>query len=43
MGGGGPASAYLDLLEVDLPRAESQLLANIASLEAARRVPAGET
>ena len=40
---GGTASAYLDLLEVDLPRAESQLLAIITSLEAARRVPAGET
>ena len=40
---GGPASAYLDLLEVDLPRAESQLLAIITSLEAARRIPAGET
>ena len=40
---GGSAGAYLDLLEVDLPRAESQLLAIIASLEAARRVPAGET
>ena len=40
---GGTASAYLDLLEVDLPRAESQLLAIITSLEAARRIPAGET
>ena len=39
---GGTASAYLDLLEVDLPRAESRLLAIITSLEAARRVPAGE-
>jgi DNA repair exonuclease SbcCD ATPase subunit len=40
---GGTASAYLDLLEVDLPRAESQLLAIITSLEAARRVPAEQT
>jgi hypothetical protein len=40
---GGTASAYLDLLEVDLPRAERQLLAIITSLQAARRVPAGET
>jgi len=40
---GGAAGAYLDLLEVDLPRAESRLLAIITSLEAARRVPAGET
>ena len=39
---GGTAGAYLDLLEVDLPRAESWLLAIITSLEAARRVPAGE-
>jgi len=39
---GGTASGYPDLLEVDLPRAESQLLAIITSLEAARRVPAGE-
>jgi hypothetical protein len=39
---GGVAGAYLDLLEVDLPRAESRLLAIITSLEAARRVPAGE-
>ena len=39
---GGTASAYLDLLEVDLPRAESRLLAAITSLEAARRIPAGE-
>jgi hypothetical protein len=39
---GGTASTYLDLLEVDLPRAERQLLAIITSLEAARRVPAGE-
>ena len=40
---GGTASAYLDLLDSDLPRAESQLLAIIMSLEAARRVPAAET
>jgi hypothetical protein len=40
---GGAASAFLDLLEVDLPRAERHLLAIITSLEAARRVPAGET
>ena len=40
---GGTASAYLDLLEVDLPRAESRLLAAITSLEAARGIPAGET
>ena len=39
---GGTASAYLDLLEVDLPRAESRLLAAITSLEAARGIPAGE-
>jgi hypothetical protein len=39
---GGVAGTYLDLLEVDLPRAESRLLAIITSLEAARRVPAGE-
>jgi hypothetical protein len=38
---GGTASAYLDLLEVDLPRAESRLLAAITSLQAARRIPAG--
>jgi hypothetical protein len=38
---GGTASAFLDLLDSDLPRAESQLLASIASLEAARRVQAG--
>ena len=38
---GGTASAFLDLLENDVPRAESQLLALIASLEAARRVQAG--
>jgi hypothetical protein len=39
---GGVAGGYLDLLEVDLPRAEGRLLAIITSLEAARRVPAGE-
>jgi hypothetical protein len=39
---GGTASGFRDLLEVDLPRAESQLLASISRLEAARRVPAGE-
>ena len=39
---GGTASGFRDLLEVDLPRAESQLLAIISRLEAARRVPAGE-
>lgn len=38
---GGTASAFLDLLENDVPRAERQLLALIASLEAARRVQAG--
>ena len=38
---GGTASAFLDLLENDVPRAESQLLALIARLEAARRVQAG--
>jgi hypothetical protein len=38
---GGTASAFLDLLENDVPRAESQLLALIASLEAARRVQSG--
>jgi hypothetical protein len=37
----GTAGGFLDLLETDLPRAESQLLAAIASLEAARRVQAG--
>ena len=42
-GFGGTASGFQDLLEVDLPRAESQLLAVITSLEAARRVSAGET
>ena len=39
---GGTASGFRDLLEVDLPRAESQLLTVISRLEAARRVPAGE-
>jgi hypothetical protein len=38
---GGTASGFLDLLENDVPRAESLLLALIASLEAARRVQAG--
>jgi hypothetical protein len=38
---GGTASAFLDLLGNDVPRAESQLLALVASLEAARRVQAG--
>jgi hypothetical protein len=42
-GFGGAASVFQDLLEVDLPRAESQLQAVITRLEAARRVPAGET
>jgi capsule polysaccharide export protein KpsE/RkpR len=42
-GFGGTASGFQDLLEVDLPRAESQLLGVITSLDAARRVPAGET
>ncbi len=37
----GTASGFLDLLEVGLPRAEGQLRASIASLEAARRVEAG--
>jgi hypothetical protein len=36
----GPAGAFGDLLEVGLPRAESQLLAIITSLEAARRAQA---
>jgi hypothetical protein len=36
----GTASGFRDLLEVDLPRTEDQLLASIARLEAARR---GET
>ncbi len=39
---GGAARAYLDLLDNDLPRTENHLLAIITSLEAARRVPAGE-
>jgi hypothetical protein len=38
---GGTASAFGDLLGSDVPRAESQLQASIASLEAARRVQAG--
>jgi hypothetical protein len=33
----GPAGAFRDLLQNDLPRAESHLLALIADLEAARR------
>jgi hypothetical protein len=37
----GPAGAFWDLLQNDLPRAESLLLALIADLEAARRVQAG--
>lgn len=37
----GRAGAFGDLLDNDLPRAETQLLALIASLEAARRVQAG--
>jgi hypothetical protein len=37
---GVTASGFRDLLDNDLPRAESQLLAGIASLEAARRVEA---
>jgi hypothetical protein len=37
----GPASGFRDLLDTGLPRAENQLLASIASLEAARRVEAG--
>jgi hypothetical protein len=36
----GPAGGFGDLLENGLPRAESQLLAIITSLEAARRVQA---
>jgi hypothetical protein len=36
----GPAGAFLDVLEVDVPRAERQLLAVVAHLEAARRVQA---
>jgi len=39
---GGTASGFRDLLEADLPRAESQLLAVISRLEAVRHVPAGE-
>ena len=37
---GVTAGGFRDLLDNDLPRAESQLLAGIASLEAARRVEA---
>jgi hypothetical protein len=37
----GTASAFMDVLENDVPRAERQLLAVVASLEAARRVQAG--
>ena len=37
----GPAGAFWDLLQNDLPRAESLLLALIGDLEAARRVQAG--
>jgi hypothetical protein len=37
----GTASGFRDLLEVDLPRAEGQLLASITGLEAARRVETG--
>jgi len=40
---GVTASGFRDLLDNDMPRAESQLLAGIASLEAARRVQAGGT
>ena len=36
----GTAGVFADLLENDLPRAETQLLALITSLEAARRVQA---
>jgi hypothetical protein len=38
---GGTAGVFLDLLENGLPRAETQLLALITNLEAARRVQAG--
>ena len=37
----GTAGVFADLLENDLPRAETQLLALITNLEAARRVQAG--
>jgi hypothetical protein len=37
---GGMAGAFLDLLQNDLPRAEGQLAALIAALEAARRAQA---
>lgn len=36
----GPAAAFTELLDSDLPRAESQLLGSISSLQAARRVQA---
>ena len=38
---GGPDSVFRTLLDSGVPRAESQLLASIAYLEAARRVQAG--
>jgi hypothetical protein len=38
---GGPAGVFRNLLDSDVPRAESQLLASIAHLEAARRAQAG--
>jgi hypothetical protein len=38
---GGVASVFRNLLESGVPRSESQLLASIAHLEAARRVQAG--
>jgi hypothetical protein len=37
---GGTASAFRDMLDNDVPRAEHQLLAVVAHLEAARRVQA---
>jgi phage shock protein A len=37
----GTADRFAGLLETDVPRTEEQLLAAIASLQAARRVPAG--
>jgi hypothetical protein len=37
----GIAGGFRDLLDVDLPRAESRLLGSIASLEAARRLQGG--
>jgi hypothetical protein len=36
---GGTAGRFRDMLETDLPRSEEHLLAAIASLQAARRVP----